>query len=551
MNNLFGEKERFGIRKITIGAASIVVGSFIYGVTNNNEASASELTEQVPEMNQQETNLHQEKVSKDITEVSKQSDEVTQNSEKTQAEVYNAQPLKEQKPEVVENKPAPVQAPKFQKDEKVKQESQETSINLEPRVQKAVATESDKAKEKDVSKEVIVESAKITGFNGGESIRPHMGQGGKLEYRLKFPDNLNKDDYFTIQLSDNINTHGISVERIAPNIKDNSNINEEDIAIATVGQDGKTITYTFTDYVRNKQNLIANLSLSYFTDHNKIRESEYQTVTSKIGDQKTTQQIYVYYDNSQYVDARISELDKENGKFKNIAYVNPNGYYTGQGYVTVSGQVTQGFSNNAGKPKVTIYQYTGQKLPASISSDFDASEIKEVDASNVMLNDDGTYSAVLKVQDGEKYIILYEGSYDSKSQTLLYRTYTQSYSGYHYQKVNGVKLYENSADGNGEQKPAPPKPPKPPKPEIETQNNLIEETIESNPIDINWNSGNEEISGQNNGAQNEIEENNIIDIIEDTTPEGDSGQNNGNQEEIEENNIIDIIEDTTPEGDSG
>lgn len=71
---------------------------------------------------------------------------------------------------------------------------------------------------KDISNEVVVDRSDIKGFNSETTIRPHQGQGGRLNYQLKFPSNVKSGDQFTIKLSDNINTHGVSVERTAPRI---------------------------------------------------------------------------------------------------------------------------------------------------------------------------------------------------------------------------------------------------------------------------------------------------------------------------------------------
>ncbi|HHW6891501.1 TPA: YSIRK-type signal peptide-containing protein, partial [Staphylococcus aureus] len=89
---MFTKKEKYSIRKFKVGAASIVVGIFMYGATSNNEVSASEQEEQSYKM-EAETKSQLEQAPKVVGEKTKQKSEAVNN------EIYTDQPLKEQKPE--------------------------------------------------------------------------------------------------------------------------------------------------------------------------------------------------------------------------------------------------------------------------------------------------------------------------------------------------------------------------------------------------------------------------------------------------------------------
>ncbi|HHW6722999.1 TPA: YSIRK-type signal peptide-containing protein, partial [Staphylococcus aureus] len=89
---MFTKKEKYSIRKFKVGAASIVVGIFMYGATSNNEVSASEQEEQSSKM-EAETKSQLEQAPKVVGEKTKQKSEAVNN------EIYTDQPLKEQKPE--------------------------------------------------------------------------------------------------------------------------------------------------------------------------------------------------------------------------------------------------------------------------------------------------------------------------------------------------------------------------------------------------------------------------------------------------------------------
>ncbi|ELX9448154.1 fibrinogen-binding adhesin SdrG C-terminal domain-containing protein [Staphylococcus pseudintermedius] len=572
------KREKHAIRKFSVGTASIVIGGLIYGFMGDNEAQASKVSfnnlgENKVEFNAQNPQAPQQT----YTEVTIKEN---QTSESKALENRNSQPEEKAKVEVVESEQPKTKSSSveentvidIQRQEAVKKEEnpleitqklrnkavdvapkKELSRAIQPvtNVDQDVRTKNENTTVgKDVSSQVIVENGEIMGFKNGNNIHPHHGQGGRLNYKLKFPQDVKSGDTFKIQLSDNVNTHGISVERGAPNIVDRDVEGKEGIiAEGKVLEDGRTIIYTFKDYVNGKQNLTADLSISYFTSHEKVRESGKQLVTSTIGSSVTSSDIYVYYDNSYYVDGRISELNKKEGKFKQIAYINPYGYLNGRGTVSVNGDVVSGASKVSTTPKVTIYKHKGYGNPqASIYIEPNMWEVVNLDEDSINYHNGG-YSLNLDVKNGQKYAIYYEGQYDSAAPELLYRTYIQT-NDYYYpfskQKLNGVKLYENNASGSGELKPVPP-----PKPNPEVHNNLVETTEDSNVIDISWDTVLDEENGENKGPQEEVEEHQIIDIIEDTTPEGESGQNEGSQEEVEEHHIIDIIEDTTPEGESG
>ncbi|WP_353436911.1 Ig-like domain-containing protein, partial [Staphylococcus coagulans] len=567
------KREKHAIRKFSVGTASIVIGSLIYGFMGDNEAQASETPYNNLGENQIEVNTQNPQAPQQTY------NEVTikenQTSESKALENRNSQPEEKAKVEVEENEQPQIKSSSVeentvtdtqQQDAVIKEESSSEAIqqpkkeatDVEPQKklyrevqpntnahQTLQAKTEDNKVSRDVSNDVRVESGDIKGFNNGNTIRPHQGQGGRLYYKLKFPENVKSGDTFKIQLSDNVNTHGISVERIAPNIMTKNEQEKEDIiAEGSVSQDGHTITYTFKDYVNEKQNLTADLSISYFTSHEKVKESGEQLVTSTIGSSVTSSDIYVYYDNSYYVDGRISELNKKEGKFKQIAYINPYGYLNGRSTVSVNGDVVSGAPKASTNPKVSIYKYKGHGyLPSSIYIEPNMWEVVNLDESSINYHNGG-YSLNLDVKNGQKYAIYYEGQYDSTAPELLYRTYIQT-NDYYYpfskQKLNGVKLYENNASGSGELKPVPP-----PKPNPEVHNNLVETTEDSNVIDISWDTALDEENGENKGPQEEItenkdvevmEEHNLIENTEDTMTEEESGQNEGSQEEVEENQI--------------
>ncbi|MDK4178660.1 fibronectin-binding surface protein SpsL [Staphylococcus pseudintermedius] len=619
------EKEKHSIRKLSIGAASVIVGGLMYGVLGNDEAQANEdVTEttgrnsvttqaseqhlQVEAVPQEGNNVNvsavkvptntatqaQEDVAS-VSDVKAHADDALQVQESSHTDGVSSEFKQETayaNPQTAETvKPNSEAAHQSEDEDKQKpvsssRKEDETMLQQQQVEAKNVVSAEEVSKEentqvmqspqdveqhvggKDISNEVVVDRSDIKGFNSETTIRPHQGQGGRLNYQLKFPSNVKSGDQFTIKLSDNINTHGVSVERTAPRIMAKNTEGATDvIAEGLVLEDGKTIVYTFKDYVNGKQNLTAELSVSYFVSPEKVLTTGTQTFTTMIGNHSTQSNIDVYYDNSHYVDGRISQVNKKEAKFQQIAYINPNGYLNGRGTIAVNGEVVSGTTKDLMQPTVRVYQYKGQGVPPE-SITIDPNMWEEISITMVRKYDGG-YSLNLDTSKNQKYAIYYEGAYDAQAETLLYRTYIQSLNSYYpfsYQKMNGVKFYENSASGSGELKP---KPPEQPKPEPEIQADVVDIIEDSHVIDIGWNTAVGEESGANQGAQEEItenhdieviEENNLVEMTEDTALEEESGANQGAQEEItenhdieviEENNLVEMTEDTALEEESG
>ncbi|EGQ3325480.1 YSIRK-type signal peptide-containing protein [Staphylococcus pseudintermedius] len=619
------EKEKHSIRKLSIGAASVIVGGLMYGVLGNDEAQANEdVTEttgrnsvttqaseqhlQVEAVPQEGNNVNvsavkvptntakqaQEDVAS-VSDVKAHADDALQAQESSHTDGVSSEFKQETayaNPQTAETvKPNSEAAHQSEDEDKQKpvsfsRKEDETMLQQQQVEAKNVVSAEEVSKEentqvmqspqdveqhaggKDISNEVVVDRSDIKGFNSETTIRPHQGQGGRLNYQLKFPSNVKSGDQFTIKLSDNINTHGVSVERTAPRIMAKNTEGTTDvIAEGLVLEDGKTIVYTFKGYVNGKQNLTAELSVSYFVSPEKVLTTGTQTFTTMIGNHSTQSNIYVYYDNSHYVDGRISQVDKKEAKFQQIAYINPNGYLNGRGTIAVNGEVVSGTTKDLMQPTVRVYQYKGQGVPPE-SITIDPNMWEEISITMVRKYDGG-YSLNLDTSKNQKYAIYYEGAYDAQAETLLYRTYIQSLNSYYpfsYQKMNGVKFYENSASGSGELKP---KPPEQPKPEPEIQADVVDIIEDSHVIDIGWNTAVGEESGANQGAQEEItenhdieviEENNLVEMTEDTALGEESGANQGAQEEItenhdieviEENNLVEMTEDTALEEESG
>ncbi|HDD0308551.1 TPA: fibrinogen-binding adhesin SdrG C-terminal domain-containing protein [Staphylococcus aureus] len=515
---MFTKKEKYSIRKFTAGAASIVIGSFMYGATNNNEANASEQVEQGFKM-REETKHQLEQAPKIVTKETKQNNTI-----------YTAQPLKEQKPEVVENKPAPVQAPEEQKvdakkpltsiqetnDAKentsntvetkasnieptpkehnvkdIKERSQNVAVKPQPRAQKTVLKDEKKIKGEDVSSKVTVEDgSKFVNPNQsaqGNIVRPHNGQRIQLQYRWKFDKDIKPGDYFDFELSKNVNTGGVSIRRKVPDIKNGSLV----MATGQVLDNGK-IRYTFTDYIKDKVNVTANLNLNLFIDPKEVQNSGDQIIRATLNNKTISTKVNIQYLNGTNhagvgINGSFEKLDKETGKFSHVAYINTQGSSVTS--ASVYGRITSGVKTNGQNPTVKIYEYIGEgNPPQSVYLDRENKSLwKDVtnEFKDKLTVSSGQYQLNFDKLD-KRYAISYEGEYQNDAKDLNFQThisgYPDDYGQYYAASAtwnNGLVFFQNDANGSG-------------------QNGPI---IENNDFIFDEDTGNGGTNGHNNGNQ--------------------------------------------------
>ncbi|HDZ8650056.1 TPA: fibrinogen-binding adhesin SdrG C-terminal domain-containing protein [Staphylococcus aureus] len=562
------KKEKYGISKFAVGTASIVLGSLLYGAVGESEAKASEriteatngnrsinkpvLTAEKQNANKNE-NVIQPKVVNNVEQQSpspiKENEKVDTSKPEALGKIEKQVETKVQEPMDTKPKPAPItqeaevksqvkadgEKPKEVKPQQI-QPSEQKANNLKPR---AVTKKADKVQGKDVSSKVTVENeSKIVNPNQatqGNVVKPHNGQRLQLQYKWKFDKDIQPGDYFEFELSKNVNTGGVSIRRKVPDIKNGSLV----MATGQVLNNGK-IRYTFTDYIKDKVNVTASLNLNLFTDPKEIQNNGEQTVTAKLNGKTISTKVNIQYLNGTShagvgVNGVFETLDKENGKFSHVAYINTQGSSITS--ASVYGRITSGSKTNGQNPTVKIYEYIGKgNPPQSVYLDRENKSLwKDVtnEFKGKLTVSRGQYQLNFDKLD-KRYAISYEGEYQNDAKDLKFQTHISGYPDYYGQYYvasatwnNGLVFFQNDANGNG-------------------QNGPI---IENNDFTFDEDTTPDGDSGHNNG-ETEEEDSHPIDWEEDTTPDGDSGHNNGETEE-EDSHPIDWEEDTTPDGDSG
>lgn len=556
--------QKFGIRKHKFGAASVLLGIMVFiGIGHHHEAEAAEDVRkqntignrnednsEIDENTTEQVNIEQEQ-NQDLKLQAE--NQQSQSEKQTEVNAVSAQPFKtavqEQVPlnttveaserkseETGEGKPAnqkqtapqSLTAPTTPK-------SAETQTSTSTQVR--ATTYNNTQQGQDVTNKVEVTKSSIEVPNGNNTINPHNAERVTLNYEWKFKNGIKPNDYFDFTISDNVDTKGVSKIGKVPMIKDSE-------AIIATGQilNETTIRYTFSNYVDNKQELNAQLSLNLFIRPDKVTNAGSQTIISKLGDKETTQSFNVVYlpgvsdRNGVKVNGRLYELDKDNKTFKHLAYINPDKASVKS--VTIYGNLTQGKPSNQYTPNVKVYKFKGQgKLAESVYADLKDESIFEDVTSNVNLKTSGGGSYTLEFPDltNSAYLVDYESKYETNNSDLNLRTILNGYNNYNYYYGyyphttltwdNGVAFYSNKANGAGKNRP-------------------LEPIIQSStPIDLDMNTSPEPERYEAKGVLEESEDSKPIVF------ESQSGQNFGDggydyTETVEDSNPIEISEST-------
>ncbi|HDE3149902.1 TPA: fibrinogen-binding adhesin SdrG C-terminal domain-containing protein [Staphylococcus aureus] len=562
---------RYGIRKHKLGAASVFLGTMIVvGMGQEKEAAASE-----------QNNTTVEESGNSATESKASETQTTTNNVNTIDETQSYSATSTEQPSqstqvTTEEAPTTVQAPKAETSrvdlpsEKAADKgivgtqvdtTQPSNVSeIKPRMKRSAdvtaASEKEVVEEAKVtgtdvtSKVKVEEGSEIVGHNNKETnvVNPHNAERVTLKYKWKFEDGIKPGDYFDFTLSNNVETHGISPLRKVPDIKSKDG---QVMAVGEVNEERK-IRYTFKEYVQGKKDLKAELDLNLFIDPTTVTKRGNQNIEVTLGEKKISKQFDIKYldgvkDNwGVTVNGRIHTLNKQEGRFSHFAYVKPNNQSLTS--VTVTGQVTSGYKQNAKNPTVKVYKHIGSdELAESVYGDvLDETKFEDVtDKLSLTLTGNGGYTLDFSELDKTKnYVIKYEGDYNSSASDLNFQTKLSGYHNYYYSYYpvqltwnNGVAFYSNNAQGDGKDKPKEPiiehstpielefksEPPM----EKHELTGTVEESDDSKPIDFEYHTAVED-------TKEYTTESNLIELV-DELPE-EHGQAQGPIEEITENN---------------
>ncbi|HEH8134754.1 TPA: fibronectin-binding protein FnbB [Staphylococcus aureus] len=593
---------RYGIRKHKLGAASVFLGTMIVvGMGQDKEAAASEQNTTVEESGSSATESKASETQTTTNNVNTIDETQSYSATSTEQPSKSTQVTTEEAPKTVQalkvetsrvDLPSVKVADKETTGTQVDTTQPSNVSEIKPRMKRSVDVAEVAEKEvvgeakatgTDVTSKVTVEDgSEIVGHNNKETnvVNPHNAERVTLKYKWKFGEGIKAGDYFDFTLSDNVETHGISTLRKVPEIKSST----EDKVMAN-GQviNERTIRYTFTDYINSKKNLTAELNLNLFIDPTTVTKQGKQNVKVTLANKVIEQEFDIKYLDGVKdrmgvtVNGRIDTLNKEGGKFSHFAYVKPNNQSLTS--VTVTGQVTSGYKQNANKPTVKVYKHIGSdELAESVYAKLDdVNKFEDVtNKVNLSYTGDGGYSLDFSDLDNSKdYVIKYEGEYDQNAKDLNFRTHL---SGYHknypyypnyYYPVqltwnNGVAFYSNNAQGDGKDKPNDPIIEKSEpidldiksEPPVEKHELIgtIEESSDSKPIDFEYHTTVEGAEGHAEGIVETEEDSIHVDFEESThknskhhadVVEYEEDTNPGGGQVTTESNLVEFDEDST------
>ncbi|HCT0512735.1 TPA: YSIRK-type signal peptide-containing protein, partial [Staphylococcus pseudintermedius] len=258
-------KNIYSIRKHKLGVASFLLGTlFVVGHANNAEASEVSTTTQEQNAEKEQAKTEGELTTEAAQQTAVESIPASENMQKTtsvaseNAKAITApdstqevtkteakdtatmkateivQPVSQIDKSVTQTA-APVAEPSTANKQTSPQQVQELTAPMDTKV---INVENGT----DVTSKVKVEKSSITGhqnkdktYHQSNTVNPHKAERVTLNYEWTFDKDIKNDDYFEFQLSDNVDTNGISTIKKVPHIMDSQN-SEQIIAYGEINE---------------------------------------------------------------------------------------------------------------------------------------------------------------------------------------------------------------------------------------------------------------------------------------------------------------------------
>ncbi|EHB2546100.1 YSIRK-type signal peptide-containing protein [Staphylococcus pseudintermedius] len=498
-------KNIYSIRKHKLGVASFLLGTlFVVGHANNAEASEVSTTTQEQNAEKEQTKTEGELTTEAAQQTAVESILASENmQERTLVASENGKEVtttestqevtKTETKDTVTMKATEIVQPVSQIDKSVTQtaapvaEPSTANKQTSPRqVQELTAPMDTKVinveNGTDVTSKVKVEKSSITGhqnkdktYHQSNTVNPHKAERVTLNYDWSFENGIKAGDYFDFQLSDNVDTNGISTIKKVPHIMDSQN-SEQIIAYGEINENNR-VRYRFMDYVNQKENLKGKLSLNLFIKPDKVQDEGKITVTSQLGKEMTSQEFDIKYidgvksPSGITLNGRLDELSKADQSFTHYAIFKPK--HNNLTNVTLRGTVSNNAQQNEKNGQVNVYEYIGQgELPQSAYANVkDTNQFRDITNSlrPTTVNSTG-YQITFDHINKKPYVIVYKGHYKNEAKDLEFTTnatdyhssnlysynYWPYYGSFNLTWKNGVAFYSNKANGEGNDKPVPP-----------------------------------------------------------------------------------------------
>lgn len=171
-------------------------------------------------------------------------------------------------------------------------------------------------KNTDVSNSILFDGVQpdLESTSGDENIvYPNKEEAIVTRFKLKFtdPSKIAPGNHFTIKLTEDVDIDGIVKDNNGEGKSDTSLLNiigpAGVLAKAEVDKNRRTITYTFTDYVKDYTPIDMNLFIQLYPNRYKLTHSQTLNLTADIGENKNTTDTSKHFEKSIYIDYRSPE----------------------------------------------------------------------------------------------------------------------------------------------------------------------------------------------------------------------------------------------------
>lgn len=171
-------------------------------------------------------------------------------------------------------------------------------------------------KNTDVSNSILFDGVQpdLESTSGDENIvYPNKEEAIVTRFKLKFtdPSKIAPGNHFTIKLTEDVDIDGIVKDNNGEGKSETSLLNiigpAGVLAEAEVDKNRRTITYTFTDYVKDYTPIDMNLFLQLYPNRYSLTHNQQLNLTADIGENKNTTDTSKHFEKSIYIDYRSQE----------------------------------------------------------------------------------------------------------------------------------------------------------------------------------------------------------------------------------------------------
>lgn len=163
---------------------------------------------------------------------------------------------------------------------------------------------------------------------GPNSIQANDSESTYMSADLAIADSVQAGDYFNVQFPEYLNYYGNSTPS-SSKIPDLMN-GTEVVATGAFNPDSNSLTYTFSDYVNNHDNVTGHFEIPLYADRQAAPTDGTYPVQTNVAGETYSTDIDINYrtSDSPYpsnVDSFITTTDRNTGEYRQIVYVNPQG----------------------------------------------------------------------------------------------------------------------------------------------------------------------------------------------------------------------------------